>query len=93
MGFVWLGSIPLTSAAIAQRFGVADLGALYGVCFLSHQLGGFLGAGSGAVLLEYAGSYAAFWPVMVGVGLLASGLNWIIRPVPEAMPLASGRAG
>lgn len=93
MGFVWLGSIPLTSAAIAQRFGVADLGALYGVCFLSHQLGGFLGAGSGAVLLEYAGSYAAFWPVMVGVGLLASGLNWIIRPVPAPVPLASGRAG
>ena len=55
MGFVWLGTIPLTSAAIARRFGVADLGALYGVCFLSHQLGGFLGAGPGAVLLEYGG--------------------------------------
>jgi MFS family permease len=80
MGFVWLGSIPLTNAAIAQRFGVVDLGALYGVCFLSHQLGGFLGAGAGALLLEYAGSYAAFWPLMVAVGVLASGLNWIIRP-------------
>src|SRR3712207_8340898 len=44
MGFVWLGTIPLTSAAIARRFGVVDLGALYGVCFLSHQVGGFLGA-------------------------------------------------
>jgi MFS family permease len=85
MGFVWLGSIPLTSAAIAQRFGVVDLGALYGVCFLSHQLGGFLGAGSGALLLEYAGSYTAFWPVMIGVGVLASGLNWIIRPPTRVM--------
>jgi predicted MFS family arabinose efflux permease len=48
MGFIWLGTVPLTSAAIARRFGVADLGALYGICFFSHQMGGFLGAGAGA---------------------------------------------
>ena len=85
MGFVWLGTVPLTSAAIARRFGVADLGALYGVCFLSHQLGGFLGAGSGAVLLETAGSYAAFWPVMIGVGLAATAVNWMARPPSRAL--------
>ena len=79
MGFVWLGTVPLTSAAIAQRFGVADLGALYGVCFFSHQIGGFLGAGSGAVLMAWTGSYAAFWPVMVVVGLTASVLNWMAK--------------
>ena len=79
MGFVWLGSIPLTSAAISQRFGVVDLGALYGVCFLSHQLGGFLGAAAGAVLLETAGSYQAFWPVMIAVGIAASVMNWMVR--------------
>jgi predicted MFS family arabinose efflux permease len=85
MGFVWLGTIPLTSAAIARRFGVADLGALYGVCFLSHQLGGFLGAGSGAVLLETSGDYAAFWPVMIGVGLAATAVNWMARPPARAL--------
>ncbi|MFC7692905.1 MFS transporter [Paeniroseomonas aquatica] len=85
MGFVWLGSIPLTSAAIARRFGVADLGALYGVCFLSHQLGGFLGAAAGALLLQYAGNYDAFWPVMVAVGIAATAMNWTIRP-PRAAP-------
>jgi predicted MFS family arabinose efflux permease len=85
MGFVWLGTIPLTSAAIARRFGVADLGALYGVCFLSHQLGGFLGAGSGAILLETAGTYAAFWPVMILVGLTATAVNWMARPPARAL--------
>ena len=85
MGFVWLGTIPLTSAAIARRFGVRDLGALYGVCFLSHQLGGFLGAGSGAVLLETAGSYDAFWPVMIAVGVAATAMNWMARPPARAM--------
>lgn len=88
MGFVWLGTIPLTSAAISRRFGVADLGALYGVCFLSHQLGGFLGAGAGAVLLETAGSYDLFWPVMIAVGVAASAANWMARPPPPARAFA-----
>lgn len=88
MGFVWLGTVPLTSAAIARRFGVADLGALYGVCFFSHQIGGFLGAGAGALLLAATGSYDAFWPVMVVVGLAASVLNWMAK-APGARPVAA----
>jgi predicted MFS family arabinose efflux permease len=88
MGFVWLGTVPLTSAAIARRFGVGDLGALYGVCFFSHQIGGFLGAGAGALLFSAVGSYAAFWPVMVAVGLTASVLNWMTR-APGARPAAA----
>lgn len=80
MGFIWLGTIPLTSAAIARRFGVADLGALYGICFFSHQLGGFLGAGAGAWVVDATGSYAAFWPVMLVVGVIAALANWITRP-------------
>ena len=85
MGFVWLGTIPLTNTAIARRFGTADLGALYGVCFLSHQIGGFLGAGSGAMLIQYVGNYDAFWPVMVVVGLSATAMNWMARPPVRAM--------
>ncbi len=85
MGFVWLGTIPLTNTAIARRFGVADLGALSGVCFLSHQLGGFLGAGAGAALLHYAGNFNAFWPVMIAVGLGATAVNWLARPPTQAM--------
>jgi MFS family permease len=88
MGFVWLGTIPLTSTAIARRFGVRDLGALYGVCFLSHQVGGFLGAGAGAVLLEQAGNYDTFWPVMIAVGLAATLANWATRPAAPARALA-----
>lgn len=88
MGFVWLGTVPLTSAAIARRFGVADLGALYGVCFFSHQIGGFLGAGSGAVLMATTGSYASFWPVMIVVGLSASVLNWMAK-APGQRPAAA----
>lgn len=85
MGFIWLGTVPLTSAAIARRFGVADLGALYGICFLSHQVGGFIGAGAGAIVVDATGSYAAFWPVMLVVGLVAIASNWATRAPRGAM--------
>jgi len=84
MGFVWLGPIPLISAAIAQRFGTANLGALYGICYVSHQLGSFLGAGAGALLLDMTGSYAAFWSVMIAVGAAASVATWQVREPARA---------
>jgi hypothetical protein len=31
------------------------------------------------MLLAWSGSYAAFWPVMVVVGLAASVLNWMAK--------------
>ncbi|MBP0445329.1 MFS transporter [Roseomonas sp. SSH11] len=87
LGSIWLGSVPLTAAAIARRFGVADLGALYGVCFFNHQIGGFLGAGAAAILVNQTGSYAAFWPVMVVVGLGAVAANWATRgPIRATVP-------
>ncbi|MCK8785391.1 MFS transporter [Roseomonas sp. NAR14] len=85
MGATWLGTVPLTNAAIARRFGVADIGALFGVCFMSHQIGGFLGAGSAAVLVNATGSYALFWPVMVMVGLMAAVANFVARPPRVAL--------
>jgi predicted MFS family arabinose efflux permease len=88
LGSIWLGSVPLTAAAIARRFGVADLGALYGVCFFSHQIGGFLGAGAAAVLVDATGSYALFWPVMVLVGLGAVAANWATRGPIRAVAAA-----
>ncbi|MCC7273137.1 MAG: MFS transporter, partial [Alphaproteobacteria bacterium] len=44
MGLAWLGSVPLTSGLVAKVFGTRHLGTLFGVCFLNHQIGSFLGA-------------------------------------------------
>lgn len=52
--------------------------------FLSHQVGGFLGAGAGAVLLETAGSYAAFSPAMIAAGIAAASVNGKARPSARA---------
>ena len=42
MGLLWLGTIPLTSGLIVTFFGPRHLSMLYGLVFLSHQLGSFV---------------------------------------------------
>ena len=44
MGLLWLGTIPLTSGLIVVFFGPRYLSMLYGMVFLSHQIGSFVGA-------------------------------------------------
>lgn len=79
MGLMWLGTVPLTSGVIARRFGVADLGALFGIAFVSHQVGGFLGAWLGGLGFAWSGNYDAVFLATAVAGLVAALLNAPIR--------------
>jgi predicted MFS family arabinose efflux permease len=79
MGLLWLGTVPLTSGLIARLFGTRQLGFLFGLAFLSHQLGSFLGTLLGGVAFGATGSYDAAWAATVAVGLVAAALNLPIR--------------
>ncbi|MBV8580096.1 MAG: MFS transporter [Candidatus Eremiobacteraeota bacterium] len=79
MGLTWLGTVPLTNGVVARLFGLSNLGALFGVCFLSHQVGAFLGAWLGGVALQATGSYQIVWIATVVVGYTAAALNLPIR--------------
>jgi MFS family permease len=79
MGLTWLGTVPLTNGVVARLFGLGNLGALFGVCFLSHQVGAFLGAWLGGVAVEATGSYETVWIATVVVGYAAAALNLPIR--------------
>ncbi|MFQ5955271.1 MAG: MFS transporter [Kiloniellales bacterium] len=85
IGLLWLGTVPLTSGLVAQIFGVRYMATLFGFVFLSHQIGGFLGAWFGGYVFDATGSYDAVWWVAVGLGVAASILHWPIneRPVPR----------
>ena len=43
LGFLWLGTVPLTSGLLGYVFGLRYMATLYGLVFFSHQLGSFLG--------------------------------------------------
>ncbi|MEX0828284.1 MAG: MFS transporter [Haliea sp.] len=71
MGLLWLSVAPLVSALITSMFGVANFGTLFGVMFLSHQVGSFFGAWLGGLSFDLTGNYLAAWWGLIAVGLLA----------------------
>ena len=85
MGLLWLGTIPLTSGLIVVFFGPRYLSMLYGLVFLSHQIGSFVGAWLGGFWYDWFGDYEAMWWLNAAAGLFAFIVNWAIRePRPAA---------
>ncbi|MBF0394132.1 MAG: MFS transporter, partial [Alphaproteobacteria bacterium] len=80
MGLLWLGTVPLTSHLIARLFGPRYMGTLFGVVFLGHQLGAFVGAWAGGALFDNTGSYDAVWWATAALGLVAALVH---LPIPE----------
>jgi predicted MFS family arabinose efflux permease len=81
MGLTWLGTVPLTSGLVAKVFGMRHLGSLFGMCFLSHQIGSFLGAWLGGLVFDLTGSYSLLWEATVVAGLVAAMLHF---PIDDA---------
>jgi len=92
MGLAWLGAVPLTSGLVAGIFGTRHLGTLFGVCFLSHQIGSFLGAWLGGVFFDLTGSYSLVWGATVAAGLLAAILHFPIDGREVTAPVLSSPA-
>ncbi len=86
MGFLWLGTVPLTGAVVGDIFGLKFMATLFGFSFLSHQLGSFIGIWAGGWLFDIYGNYDIVWWVSIGLGLAAAMLNYPIddRPVVRA---------
>ena len=90
MGLLWLGTVPLTSGIVAQIFGMRYLGTLFGIVFLSHQVGGFLGVWLGGLLFDRTGDYTIIWWIAIALGLVAVLIHWpidekaVVRTAPTA---------
>ena len=72
VGLLWLGTVPLTSGLVAHIFGVRYMGTLFGIVFLSHQLGSFVGVWLGGFAFDRTGSYDLVWWISIGLGLAAA---------------------
>ena len=72
MGALWLATVPLTSGLIAHLYGLRYMGTLYGIVFLSHQLGSFMGVWLGGRMYDIYGDYTMVWWIGVGVGAFSA---------------------
>jgi len=71
-GFLWLSTVPATSGIVAQMFGTKFLGLLYGIVFLSHQIGSFFGAYLGGLFHDLYGSYDYAWYLAIVLSIFAA---------------------
>lgn len=90
IGLLWLGVIPPVSSLLNGMFGSTNFGALFGVMFMSHQVGAFLGAYLGGLSFDITGDYTVAWSSMIVVGILAFAIQLSMddRSRPTA-PLAA----
>lgn len=84
IGLLWLSTVPLTTGIVAQVFGVRYMATLFGLVFLSHQLGSFLGVWLGGYLYDRFGSYDGVWWASVALGVVAALIHLAIDEKPLA---------
>ncbi len=83
IGFLWLGTVPLTSGLVIYFFGVRYVTLIYGIIFFSHQLGSFLGAWLGGWAYENFQSYSIVWGLAILFGIISAALH---HPIRESAP-------
>ena len=78
-GFLWLSTVPATSGIVAHIFGTKYLGLLYGIVFLSHQIGSFFGAYLGGLFYDLHGSYDYAWYLAIALSIFAGIIHMPIK--------------
>ena len=86
LGLLWLSTIPLTSGLVGTFFGSQWMTMLYGIVFLSHQIGSFLGAWSAGLVYDATKSYDVMWWISVALGFFAALIHLPIREGPVRRP-------
>ena len=84
LGLFWLSTVPLTSSLVATFFGTRWMSMLFGVVFLSHQLGSFSGLWLAGTLYDHTKSYDMMWWISIALGLFAAAVHWPIQERPVA---------
>ena len=78
-GFLWLSTVPPTMGLVGYIFGTKYIGLLYGIVFLSHQVGSFLGAYLGGVFHDLYGSYDYAWYISIALSIFAGLIHLPIK--------------
>ena len=78
-GFLWLSTVPPTMGIVGFVFGTKYIGLLYGIVFLSHQIGSFLGAYLGGVFHDMYGSYDYAWYISIALSIFAGLIHLPIK--------------
>lgn len=91
LGLLWLATVPLTAGLVSLFFGPRYMGMLYGVAFLSHQIGSFFGVWLGGLTFDLTGSYDLVWYLGILIGLFSAAIHIPIKEKTAPAFLAPAR--
>ena len=92
LGFLWLGTVPLTTSLVGYIFGPVHVTMLNGIVFFGHQVGSFFGGWGGGRLFDLQGNYDMMWWISIALGLVSAALHYpiveqrLIRPAAFPQP-------
>ena len=81
-GLLWLSTVPPTNGIVAQIFGTKYLSTLFGIVFLCHQFGAFLGAYLGGYYFDLYGSYDYAFYIAIALSIFATLVHYPIDEKP-----------
>ena len=81
-GLLWLSTVPPTNGIVAQIFGTKYLSSLFGIVFLSHQVGAFIGAYLGGYFYDQFGSYDYAFYIAIALSIFATIVHYQINEQP-----------
>ncbi|MFZ9962450.1 MAG: MFS transporter [Burkholderiales bacterium] len=83
LGFTWLATVPPTANIVGKLFGVRYLSTLFGLTLVTHQIGAFLGAYLGGIVIETFGSFHVMWYADAALAIFAA---LLCLPITESLP-------
>jgi len=92
LGFLWLGTVPLTTSLVGYIFGPVHVTMLNGIVFFGHQVGSFFGGWGGGRLFDLQGNYDMMWWISIVLGLVSAALHYpiveerLVRPTSIPQP-------
>lgn len=88
IGLLWTGTVPLTSQLTADLWGKRHLGFVFGLVFVGHQVGAFIGAWAGGFAYDRWGSFDPVWFLAVAASLFAAACHLVLVERPRPIALA-----
>lgn len=87
-GIAWAGAIALSSAILADTYGVRMVGVLYGWAYLGHQMGAMISSWLGGWGYEHFGTHWVAFGLSDALLMMAAGVALLLPGRPA--PLAAG---
>lgn len=88
-GVLCLSTVPLTSGLVAATYGSRYLSSLFGLGFLSHQVGAVPGWWLGGRVFDSTGSWDPVWAPAVMLGQIAAAIHIPIAAGDDRSPAPS----